>query len=394
MNYSEHVVSAFNKLKVYCEKENFKGWDPYDGLNSKLFQALPVFPKSKFARLALIQFFKRSFINFRRITAVKKGLNPKGLALFISGYCNLYKTKATDKELIRKKIEQLSDELLSLTSQGYSGACWGYNFDWQSKAFFLPKSTPTIVATTFAANALIDAYEVFGKKEYLDAAFSSKDFILKDLNRTALDNGWFAFSYSPLDHTSVFNASLLGARLLSRVYSYTKEEELMIQSKKVIEYCVHFQNKDGSWHYGTLPFHQWIDNFHTGFNLECIFEYSKFTGDTSFSNAFSRGMDYYLNTFFDHKGRSKYYNNSLYPIDMHAPAQLLVTLAKTGLQEKNKELADRALQWTIENMQSEKGFFYFQKRKFYTNKIPYIRWVQAWMFYGMSHYLLNEFRTN
>ena len=33
---------SFLALKDYCESEKFKGWDPYDGLNSKLFQLSPL----------------------------------------------------------------------------------------------------------------------------------------------------------------------------------------------------------------------------------------------------------------------------------------------------------------------------------------------------------------
>ena len=29
------MLTSFKKLKQYCEDEGFKGWDPYDGLNSK-----------------------------------------------------------------------------------------------------------------------------------------------------------------------------------------------------------------------------------------------------------------------------------------------------------------------------------------------------------------------
>ena len=35
------IIDSFVKLKEYCEKEEYKGWDPYDGLNSKVFQAIP-----------------------------------------------------------------------------------------------------------------------------------------------------------------------------------------------------------------------------------------------------------------------------------------------------------------------------------------------------------------
>ena len=35
------VQNSLLKLKDYCEKESFKGYDPYDGLNSHLFQTIP-----------------------------------------------------------------------------------------------------------------------------------------------------------------------------------------------------------------------------------------------------------------------------------------------------------------------------------------------------------------
>ena len=53
-------------------------------------------------------------------------------------------------------------------------------------------------------------------------------------------------------------------------------------------------------------------------------------------------------------------------------------------------MADKVLDWAIENMRSEIGYFYFQKGKFFTLKITYIRWAQAWMFYALSEYLLKN----
>ena len=50
---------SFNKLKYYCELNNYKGWDPYDGLNSQFFQSIPIINQSPFFRLAWIQLFKR-----------------------------------------------------------------------------------------------------------------------------------------------------------------------------------------------------------------------------------------------------------------------------------------------------------------------------------------------
>lgn len=379
------VLKSFVNLEQYCAKEEFRGWDPYDGLNSKVFKALPLLSKKRLTRLIWIQLMKKMPVNLRPIFKIEKDINPKGLALFISGYSKLTGIEPFRNEAI-VKIKFLAEKVLSLRTPGFSGNCWGYNFDWESKAFFQKKFTPTIVATTFVANSLIDAYEATLDNAYLDAAVSSKDFILQDLNRT-FKNGNFAFSYSPFDRTSVLNASLLGARILSRIYHYTKQGELIQEAKKAVAYCCEYQNSDGSWFYSPLPFHQWIDNFHTGFNLECISEYGLYSGDQSFQSNFDKGLEFYLGNFFDKEGRSKYYNDSLYPVDIHSPSQLVVTLAKANLFQQNRELIDRIVKWTINNMQSPKGYFFFQKRRFYTNRIPYMRWSQAWIFYALSYYL-------
>jgi rhamnogalacturonyl hydrolase YesR len=388
------MVSAkqsIERLMKYCESEGFRGYDPYDGLNSRFFQSLPIFPKSRVPRLAWIQLFKKLPFNLRPLVGIQKGYNPKGLALFLSGYVNLAKIEGVEKYLDR--INFLATKLIESKTPGYSGNCWGYNFPWESKAFYFPKGTPTVVASTFAANALIDAYELTGNQRFLGEGISTKDFVLKDLNRTTNDNGNFVFSYSPFDKTSVFNASLLGARLLSRVFTYTKDPELLNTARKAVAYCCESQNQNGSWFYSKLPWHQWIDNFHTGFNLECLVDYRRFSGDHSFDIHINNGMRYYLNNFFDEEGRSAYYSDSLYPIDIHAPSQLFVTLNKAGIADQYKSLADRVVNWTIKNMQSPQGYFYYQKRRLLTNKIPYIRWSQAWIFYGLTYYLLSDSRN-
>ncbi len=383
---SEKIKESFAKLADYCERENYKGYDPFDGLNSKLFDIIPILKENKFFKIAWIQFFKRSPINFRSFAGINKEYNPKGLGLFLAGYCKLYRIDPISQNL--EKIKVLIKEIIKYQTPGYSGSCWGYNFDWQAKAFFQPKNTPTVVATTFVANALLDAFEITQEEQLLITARSACNFIVKDLNRTYDEFGNFAFSYSPIDKIVVFNASLLGSRLLSRVYHFTHDNNLLEPARKSVKFCCNYQQDDGAWSYGTLDFHQWIDNFHTGFNLECIADYMKYTGDNSFEKHLNKGFDYYINSFFTREGLSKYYNNSVYPIDIHAPAQLILTLSKLGKFQEYRDLAEKVLLWTIGNMQSDEGYYYYQVNKYFSSKIPYIRWAQAWMFYALSEYLL------
>ena len=381
-------LNAFKQLHNWVDSENYKGWDPFDGLNSKFFQITPL-KNSRFFRLAWIQFFKRNPVNLRKVLLIEKDYNAKGIGLFLFSYCKLLevnkKTSGLFKEEILSKIEYLADKLIEMISPGYSGACWGYNFDWQNRLFFQPKGTPTVVATSFTANAFFEAYDVTGNQKYLDTALSSLDFIIKDLNKTKEKDG-FIFSYSPLDNSKVYNATLLGARLLARGYHYTKEEQYKVLAEQAILPIVRKQNTDGSWIYGEAKTQNWIDSFHTGYNLECLFDYSYYTKDNQFMSSFEKGLGFYLNNFFLEDGKPKYYSDKLYPIDIHAPAQLIVMLSKTGKLNQNIELANKVLNWTIKNMQNKKGYFYYQMKPYFSSRISYMRWAQAWMFYAFSNY--------
>ena len=383
-------------LKSYCEVEGFEGWDPYDGLNSKIFKSTG-FQNWDLARLAWIQAFKRSPINFRKLLLVPKEYNAKGIGLFLSGYCNLYRIAENgndsfgNKKEILEKIHFLADLLLQLQNKNYSGACWGYNFDWQSRRSFLfPVNTPTVVATTFCATALFEAYKITGKTEYFETGLSSANFVLKDLNRSSHNNG-FLFSYSSLNgNNTVYNASLLGAKLLSLCFQYTGKDEYGSTAQKAVLAVCEGQENDGSWVYGLLPTQNWKDSFHTGYNLEAIQVYQNCTGDTSFKDSLFKGFEFYISNFFEINGTPKYYHDKTYPIDIHCPGQLLVTLNTMEKLEEHREMTEKVLDWTIQNMQDKRGYFYYQLKKGISSKIPYMRWSNAFMFNAMSKYLVNQ----
>lgn len=396
------MTEAFIALKEYCEKEKFKGWDPYDGLNSKIFQSLPFLKKSALIRLVMIQLFKRSPINMRRLALVPKEYNAKGISLFLEGYCNLWyavkQNQEADKRLgslqdIEKRIRELADLLLVLRSEGnYSGDCWGYNFDWQARRLFLfPKGTPTVVATTFCATALMEAYDITGEKRYLDSAVSSADFVVNDLHRTPFADG-FLFSYSPLEgNDTVFNASLLGARLLSLIYERTGNKQLIELARKTIEACCKGQREDGAWIYGMLPVQGWVDSFHTGYNLMALADYRRTSGDKSFDRYIDRGTEYYLKNFFLSDGTPKYYDNKTYPIDIHCPGQLPVTLSHLGKYNANRKLVRTVMDWTEKNMRNaKKGYFFYQLKPGISSRISYMRWSNAFMFNSLSRILREE----
>jgi hypothetical protein len=56
-------------------------------------------------------------------------------------------------------------------------------------------------------------------------------------------------------------------------------------------------------------------------------------------------------------------------------------------------LAKRIVAWSLKEMQSPSGFYFYQKKRFFKNRIPYMRWSQAWMLLALSTLLAYCERT-
>lgn len=387
------VTAAFSRLRAYCESEQFAGWDPYDGLNSKIFKALPLVGRSPLARLVWIQLFKRNPINLRPLALVPKERNAKAIGLFLHGYCNLHRIGGPLAEGADARIHELGDALLHMATPGYSGMAWGYNFPWQCRREFLfPAGEPTVVATQFCASALLEAYDITGRHEFRDAAISSARFVLRDLHRTPVGDGEL-LSYSRMPgNDTIYNASLLGSRLLMlcRAYGAPDGDELLRVARSSVAAACSMQRPDGAWTYGVKDATQWVDSFHTGYNLDALHTYITLSGDDTFTPNLERGLDYYTSRFFLPDGTPRYYDTRTYPIDIHCPGQLFVTLSRLGRWQSRRNLASSVMAWTLSHMQSPRGYFYYQLKQGISSRIPYMRWSDAFMFAAMSHYILEE----
>jgi hypothetical protein len=375
--------NSLNKLDFYCRNEAWQGYDPYDALNSPILRTLAF--EKKYLRIAFIQALKRLPFNVRSCFRIKKGYNPKGIGLFLWGYAKLYELDRQSDHL--EMVDFFLKLLKELKSPGYSGNCWGYNFDWQSRAFYLPRFTPTVVNSAFIGHALIDTYQYTKKDQALEMALSIKDFVLNDLNQTK-EGTAICFSYSPLDQIQVHNANFLGASFLIRIFKYINEEKIKETALSSLSFGFRHQRADGSWHYGEGPSRDWIDSFHTGFNLQSISYFFDEDLGQEYRSGFEKGLEFYQKNFFLEDGTPKYYHDQTYPLDIHAAAEAIVVFSRLGL--RYRDMKEKVAAWMIDHLQDEGGFFYFQKHKWYVNRIPYIRWSQAWAFHALSSYLISD----
>ena len=373
--------SLFNLLE-YIEREKYLGYDPYDVLQSKLFKQ-PLFKNNKWIRFGVQQFGKRFPISIRPLLGVNKSLNPVTLGLCIQGYSELYKIFPERQQTYAAIIDGLIDRLVKLIPEGYHGSCWGYNFDWEARYLKVPAYQPTIVATGLISNALFLWYKTSGSKWAFELCNGASEFILNDINRTYNGDGNFCFSYSPFDKLKVFNASMKGVRTLSQIYSVTKDAVLKSTAEKAASYVMSGQREDGAWVYSTQDSGGWVDNYHTGYILDCLDEFIRCTGDQKFIPQMERGFIFYRRNFFTDAGIPKFYDRKIYPVDSTSAAQSILTLIRFG----ELELAKKVAGWMIANMQSVNGNFYFRKFSGYTIRTSFMRWSNAWMFAALGSLL-------
>jgi len=381
MNMKRDTQSVTLKLLHYCQENNWAGYEPYDVLNSKIFISLP-FLNAKLPRLVLTQFLKRSPVNVRQLLMVPKTQNPKVLGLFLSAFVNLARVGvATEHDYVTQMVEGL----VELRSKDTLHWCWGYNFPWQTRTVLVPRWSPNLVCTTFAANGLLDAFEQRQDERYLSMALSAAEYLLSDLYWTSGKSHGFGYPL-PEVHGQVHNANLLAAALFCRVYKLTGKEKFLTPGLDVARYSVEQQHADGGWDYGEARFQNWIDNFHTGFNLGALRSIGHSLETSEFEPSVRRGFDFYRAHFFREDGAVRYFHDRTYPIDTHCVAQSIITLVELkDLAPDNVQLAQRVLAWALDRMWDEKrGYFYYRILRTGTIRTSYMRWTQAWMFLALS----------
>ena len=390
----ENLARAFAELFAWCRQHNFAGHDPFDALSSKLFQGTPL-KHSATARLLWTQTLKRSPIDLRKLALVPAEKNSKGVALFaLAALSNYRRTKTSDSET---EARGLLKDLQSLRLKGWHGATWGYNFDWQSRVFFAPRGTPTIVPTAFAARAFVEAARAFGDDSYLETARSVCQFIVRDLPRSVESSTEICFSYTPHSETHIFNASLLAAETLASVGAYSGTKEFCDLAVKAARYAVKQQRDDGSWAYGADASQSWTDNFHTAYllsSLHRIIQSCTAAQTDEFRIPLRRGYEFWRKSFFLADGWAKYYHDTLYPVDTHAAATAIASFLDLSELDRNAlPKAEQIAAWSISNLRDRQGFFYYQRRRFYTARTPFMRWTQAWMLYALARLLEEKEKT-
>jgi hypothetical protein len=379
----EQVDRALQALLSYLRKQEFRGYDPYDSLLSPI----PFHWLGKWGPVLITQFQKRNPFNIRPLIGISKGYNPKAMGLFLHAYTILYRRTGEPEYL--EQAQHLFHWLNDNANHSFPGASWGYNFPWAGPKKFLPAYTPTAVVTGFVVRGIHAFYELTHEPAAAHLIHEAADFILHALPRYEDESG-ISFSYSPIERDVCYNASLLAAEVLARDAAINGNEECHSLIERALSFVISRQHSDGRWDYSEDTETGLVrvqTDFHQGYLLESLFDIPGLIGlkDSGLDTAIEKGLSFYRKEQFGPDGRSFFRLPRAYPTDIHNQSQGIITFARIRQAEADYlDFAQRIANYTLQHMQRGDGAFIYKKYPWFSHRISYIRWSQAWMLLALA----------
>jgi hypothetical protein len=368
------IQEAIARIRNWGEARDWKGYDPYDALNSPAAPVLSL--GTRLGRRLLTQMVKRSPLNLRPALRIKPAWNAKALGLVASAYARLW--AATGDEGARREAERWLAWLEEHHSGDASGMAWGYHFDVETRFFSYPRGHANTIATSFVARAFLDGHELLADERWREPALAAARYLESNM---LAEEGYFR--YLPGEDELVHNANLLACAVLARAGHHDPV-------RKSLEISLRAQRDDGSWPYAEGPRGRWVDNFHTAYVLESLAVCEPFFPNVR--SALERGLSFWERELFLPDGTPKYDVGHVYPIDAHCYASAIDAWVAVGRLKP----ALRTASLLAERMIDRSGYAWFQERRLWTNRVPFVRWTTAPSFCALTGVLflrsLNEAR--
>jgi hypothetical protein len=368
---------SFDRVVGWVLTHRYQGYEPADGNSSLLF---PLTGGRVLPMRVLQQVVLRAPFNIRPWLGIRRHDSAIGRGYLALGF--LRRHSASPSPELRDEAIRCLDWLVAnrVRTADFS---WGDPYEYATRSGRRRLGEPILVWTAFIGGAFLDAYELLRDTRYLDIAASVGRWILSlPRERTATGD---CLSYAGYYQSSIHNANVVGAAFLARLAAATTDRTAADVARSAMIYTCSRQRDDGAWFYAERPQFHWVDNFHTGYNLSALHAYERATGDTSFRPALSKGLEYFLDHFFEHDGRPKYFDGATYPTDIQCAAQAIDTLAV--LSDRAPDCLDRAVavaEWTIANMQDPDGHFYYRDLGWTKVTVPMLHWGQGTMIKALA----------
>jgi hypothetical protein len=395
-------TSLFNKtissFLLWKDKSGYKSYDQYDFWSTKYgIWSKGLYYKNRKLGAFFVSpiFLAEIFLPVLRKLFVSKKRFPIADAHFLLAYLNLFKKDQNPVYL--QEARSVADALLQSSIDGYSGHCWGYPFNWMTTRGLWTSGIPLITTTGYCFEGFLELYKATNEEKYLDIARSIFDFTLNDLKDSEIEENVSSCSYSPIDTSQIINANAYRSMVLVTGGKLFQNEKAVCKAKKNINFILKFQQEDGSWLYAVNDERDhFIDNFHTCFVLKNLIKVNDILNETKISDSIKKGFDFYkknlLTENYEPKPFAKLSRFNIVKTELYDYAEAIsLTIQLQNFDSSASKITEKLVNDLVGKFQKKDGSFYTRISIFnIPNKIPYLRWPQAQLFFALSNYKLTH----
>ena len=378
------ILKIINDCKENIERNNYKSFDIFDALTAGWIDSLT--KRSPLLRRIAIQVNAKSPLNLHWL-----GMERMQHTKTISDMLWLGSLKEPGHAKEDPTLDPLFKMLMARRINGES--VWGLNFPYTTRFIDADRNMANLYNTCTTGIAIAEYCSKTGRNlEILPEIY--KD-LCTTFNYINEGNKGF-FIYYPGQKHPTYNVNALALFLFSKINEISGKQIVPEERlDEMIELIISEQLPDGSWFYSRSDKGKWVDGFHSGFIIESlVYCYLHGSKSEPLKIAIDKAINFYVDKMFTVDGFPKYFDYSgRFPIESQNCAQAIQTLAV--IVEYGREdvvpLLSRLVDNTIETLYSGKGYFYYKKESWYTNKQSYFRWNTAPMLVALRHvYNLKE----
>jgi hypothetical protein len=372
------VWSTIDNLWKYCQEKDFHVYRPPNSQDSTFFNFSP----NAISKRVINALLRRSPSDLHDPISNTKRPAPEALGRLLSAASKLYKMTGDAK--YRSAGYKIAENLAAMRCTRYSDYCWGGDFGKRMKSISLPGSAPNAASTSIVGNAYLDASESYNDTDLLNVAESAADFMASELRRSpSIESA--CFSFSPGDSNFIHSANMAAAAFLARIFTRIEKHEYADLSYNAVDFTLGYQNPDGSWHYGISDNGKHIDSYHNGCIIIALGDYIKFSRRRELGPGFRRAAEYYIMKLLTDDGTPKFNSRETYPIDIVNCAMAIMTLVNlTEHYARFRGLLKRTVQWVLDNMGNDNGYFHYRRNRVFTGGIPHAHGGQACMLNALA----------
>ena len=389
------LLSSSRRFGAWLDREGIESYDPYDiwGTRFGVWSRKIYYWRRWLGTPLVAPFVLLDLVwpSARRFFVAKQRFATADAQVLLA-FLNLY--RVTREQAYLDKAIALGAEIMAYAIPGYRGPCWGYPFDWQNnRGPVWKRNTPYITCTPYCYEAFLALQAVTGQDKYRTIAAGIAEFVHADLRETPTSPTAAAGSYSPHDSSKVVNTSAYRAFVLTDAARRFGRDDYARSANLNLAFVLESQRADGSWQYTMDTPSNFIDNFHTCFNLKNLSKLNRILNRDDVRDSIRRGFDYYRAELFYPNGDPKSFaiepRVQLARLEMYNFAEgitlgALLADDLPGARASAHQLARRLLG----DFQLPDGHFVTRVfRGGIRHTFPFLRWPQAQLFLAITNLL-------